>query len=239
MDLSNLTTDDKNIEDEKDVLGGSFGLLDTDAYDCTIEALFISQSDKGAYALNIHAKTDSGNLHREAIYMTNRKGEHTYTKNDKTSYMPGFLTANAICLLSTGTEISALTQEKKVIKLYNSKEKKELPTEVNMLTEALGKRITLGIFKQVVDKTEKGDDDKYHPTGETREENTINKVFRERDHLTKTEIIAEADSPDFYNSWLEKNKGEVINKAKGASGKAGAPTKAASGSGEKKKSLFG
>ena len=98
-----------------------------------------------------------------------------------------------------------------------------------------------------MDKRQKNESTgEYKPTGETRDENVIEKVFHDPTKMTVVEARQGATEPVFYEKWLSKNKGQVRNKAKGADGKdaqsgrpgGGAPQ---SGNGGQKKtsSLFG
>ena len=115
-----------------------------------------------------------------------------------------------------------------------------------------GKPVILGIIKSVVDKNVKNDSTgEYEPSGETREENTIEKVFH---HPSKVTVVEAREAQKagrdaeatFYDKWVEKNKGVTRNKAKGASGNGGnsgrpgggAP-QAGGGQQKKTNSLFG
>jgi len=115
---------------------------------------------------------------------------------------------------------------------------------VDMVTDLVGQRVIVGIQKQIVDKNQKADDGSYQPTGETREVNEIDKVFRERDRMTTAEVRAQAEEPAFYDTWDKKWTGKVRNKASAANdangASQGAPKAAAGGAaGGQRKSLFG
>ena len=68
-----------------------------------------------------------------------------------------FNQANAICLLTVKKEISGLATEKKVVPIYDFKERKEVPTEVNMIPALVGEKFIAGILRQIVDKNEWSD----------------------------------------------------------------------------------
>jgi hypothetical protein len=89
--------------------------------------------------------------------------------------------ANSLCLLTLGKEISELTTEEKVLNIYSPDAKAEVPTKVQVLMDLLNQEILVGLIKQTVDKTAKDAAGAYQPTGETREENEIDKFFRARD----------------------------------------------------------
>ena len=238
--LSSLKTDD-SIQEDKDVLGGGYKPLESGLYDLTIESAYVSTADSGAIALNLVAKTDTQQTVRQQFWMTSgkAKGLKNYYEdaNGNRKYLPGFTAANNLCLLTVGKEIGDLEPEEKVINLYDYQAQKELPTKVQMIVELIGQEFTAGILKQVVDKNVKDGNGNYVPSGETREENEIAKIFRKRDGMTVAEIKAQAEEAVFKDQWEAKNTGVTINKAKGLSGAAGVPTPAASAP-KPAKSLF-
>lgn len=232
--LANLTTD-SSIANEKDSIGGSRA-IETGIYTFTVQHAYIGKSSGGAISLNLNLKTEDNKELKQQLWMTSstaKGGKNFYTdKNGDKQYLPGFLMANSLCLLTVGKEISELDTEQKVIPLYNADAKAEVPTKVDMLMDLIGKEITAAVFKQTVDKTKKNESTgAYEPTGETREENEIDKFFRASDKKTTAEIRAQAEEASFIHTWEKKYAGQTRDKSKGASsanGTAGAP-KAASG----------
>ena len=241
--LSNLKSDD-SIAQERDSVGGG-GLLDAGLYMSKVVLAYLTKSAGGAVGLVLNAKTEAGREIRQTLWITSgtaKGGTNYYTDKDGAKqYLPGFLVANSLSLLTIGKEISDLDTETKVVNAYSPEAKAEIPTKVEMLVELLGKDILIGLVKQVVDKTQKNDAGVYVPTGETREENEIDKMFRASDRMTTAEIRAKAESAAFAATWEAKHAGQVKNKAKGAgagAGTAGAP-KGAAVSTKPKASLFG
>lgn len=240
--LKNLQSD-SSIQDEKDNLGGGSSVLDSNIYLSTITLAFLTTSDGGAMALNIRAKTEDGEEIRQQLWMTSgtAKGCKNYyeDKNGEKKYLPGFLMANALSLLTTGKEISEQDTEEKVVSLWSSAAKAEVPTKVPMFMDMLNKQVIFGLMKQTVDKTVKDERGKYVPSGETREENEIDKVFHAESRKTTAEIRAQAPKATFIDQWVAKWAGKVKNKAKGTDGavKAGAP-KAATTNAKPTSSLF-
>lgn len=242
--LANLTTS-TDIEDEKDVVGGGYSPLESGLYPATIRLAYLQKSAGGALSLILNMETDSKREIRQTLWMTSgdAKGNLNYfvNKDGEKQYLPGFTHANALALLTVGKEISQLEPEKKVINLYNKEAKGEVPTPVEMLTELLGQEILVGVIKQTVDKTTKADDGSYVPTGETRDENEIDKFFRARDRKTTAEIRAQKDAV-FADTWAAKWNGQTKDKSskgKGVGGVAGAPKAAANSAGKPTTSLFG
>ena len=235
--FGNLKTNEK-IEDTKDTLGGG-GVIETGVYGCTIELAYIDYARSKAMSLNLHVKTEEGRQVRQTLWVTSgeAKGCKPYytDKNGKNHYLPGYVTANDICMLTLEKEISETDPEEKAIMLYDFEAQKEVPQKKMVLTELHGEKIKLAIEKQIVDKNAKQDDGSYAPTGETREQNEVVKAFHNDYEVTLTEAKAGLTEADFMNKWKEKYDGQTRDRSKGAKdgAKAGAPAAAAP-----KKSLF-
>ncbi len=227
LDGVNVAT---QAEKETDRIGG-FQLLDSGIHLMNVELAYMSTAASGARALVMHFKSDKGSLRSTQYFVSGKaKGNKTYYEKDgKQHNLPGFTNVNDI-FRSAGFDggIADAVVENKVIKLYSKDAGGEVPTTVPMVTNLLGKEVALGVLKQTVDKTSLGGDNQYHPTGETRDENEINKVFTVGG-LTIPELDAGITEPAFAVTWKDKYEGQVINKAKGAAdtGNAGAPTVAA------------
>jgi hypothetical protein len=244
--LKNLASD-QSIANEKDSVGGS-RVLDSGLYTFNVTLAYVTVASSGALGLVLGAKTSSGQDYRETLWMssgTAKGGKNYYEKDGEKIYLPGYLAANSLALLTVGKEISELDTEEKVVNVYDSEAKKEVPTKAQMIMDLLGQQILAGVIKQVVDKTKKNEaTNVYEATGETREENVIDKFFRAKDRMTTAEIRAQAETASFVDTWAEKNVGLVRNRVKGAAaaGKAGAPRlngAAAAAPAQKSKSLFG
>ena len=177
--FGNLSND--GLEETTDRLGG-FNVRDTNVYPATIKVAYAGESQGGAKNVTVVVNLPDGE-YSETIYVTNKQGENWFlNQNDKTKKvpLPGFTTIDDICLVTTGNPLSAQPTEEKVVKVYDYDEKKELPKSVQVLVELTGKTVLLGIVKEVVDKSVKNDTTgEYEPTGETREQNIIAKVFHD------------------------------------------------------------
>lgn len=230
--LKNLTSD-SSIANEKDVIGGS-RVIDSGLYAAKVTLAYVQKASSGALGLVLAIKTDEGGKEvRNTLWMSSgdaKGNKNYYEKDGEKHYLPGYLLANSLALLTVGKEISELDTEPKVVNVYNPEAKAEVPTKVDMVMDLVGQPIVAGVIKQVVDKTKKDDAGQYQATGETREENEIDKFFRARDRMTTAEIRAQAETAAFATAWSEKNTGQVRNRAKGVSGNAGAPGKPRVGS---------
>lgn len=239
--FANLTTD--NLADTGDTLGGGYEPLPSDVYPATIKLAYLGKAKaSNAQSVTVHADCNGKEV-RETIWITNRNGENFYPDKQDPSKkfpLPGFTTIDDLCLLSTGQPLAEMDVEEKVVKLYSYEEKKEVPTPVQVITPLLGKQVQLGVLRQIVDKTKKNEaTGKYEPTGETRTENTIDKVFHAESGRTVHEFRSEIPQAEFLPLWKEKNAGKDRNKAKGLS--AGGAGAGASGAGRPSagKKLFG
>ena len=221
--LKSLTTDD-SIANEKDSIGGG-GVLESGLYPSKVTLAYVTKSEGGAIGLVLQAKTDAGRDIRQTLWMTSgtaKGAKNYYEKDGEKHYLPGFVAANALALLTTGKEISDLDTEQKVVSVYNKEAKAEVPTKVDMLVDLLGKDILVGLLKQTVDKTQKNDAGVYVPTGETRDENEIDKFFRASDRKTTAEIRGSAEA-GFVEQWSTKWTGNTKVKASKTTGTAGMP----------------
>ena len=250
--LASLKADPEvKIAEDKDTLGGGFGPIESGAYRAKVGMAYVAKSGSGALGLFLTFLVgDEAKEVRQTLYMTSgdAKGNKPYYTKDGENYpLPGFSQAKSLALLTTGKEMSDLDTEEKVVKLYNSEAKAEVPTKVQAVMELIGQEVIIGIIKQTVDKNVKDATGAYVANGETREENEIDKFFCAKEgheNKTTTEIKAKGEA-EFYPEWVKKWTGVTRNKTKGAAagaaGTAGAPKSGAAsgGTAKPKSSLFG
>ena len=203
----------QNVVEEKDVLGGGFKPLDTDVYLATIKHAYGSTAQSGAKAVNFEFELEDGRKYRETLYVTSREGKPTYTnQKGEVNYLPSYSIVDGIALFTTQKPLNEQATEPRTINLYDFNAKKELPKEVPMLMDMVGKQVKLAISLNLVDKTTKNDNTgKYEPTGETKEENSITKVFHPVSNKTVPEVKASQEA-SFHDAWLAKNKGQVFDR---------------------------
>lgn len=251
-----VNTSNEQIEGDSDRLGGSF-VWDSAAYEVTILSAYAGKSAGGAGSMNFEVQGADGRKFKftEWVSSGDAKGNKPYYEKDgKKSYLPGFNNVNAIAMFTTHKELGALTFETKLVKLRNKDTKTDVPTEVPMAVELIGKKFILGLLKVETNKTTKVGNE-YLPVAkkgepgvpETRFENEIGKVFYLDNKCTIAELReakqkGTAPVAAFYDQWVEANTGKVINKVKTdklvaapGDGPAGAPTDAA---GQQVDSLF-
>ena len=242
--LSNLKSEDSaNIANEKDSVGGGT-VLESALYPVIITMAYLNKSSGGALGLVLTVKTEDDQEVRQTLWMTSgtaKGGKNYYEKDGVKNYLPGYLQANALTLLSIGKEISDMETETKVLNIYSPEAKAEVPTKVEVLMDLLNKPVLIGMLKQTVDKTTKNEaTGAYDATGETKEENEIDKIFRASDRMTTAEIRAKAESATFADTWIAKWTGKTRNKAKGVAvgGVAGRPPVGKAASTKPSASLF-
>lgn len=239
--FKNLTTDE-TIKEGGDSVGG-FAVMDSKVYDFTVKLAYVTFSAGKAMCLNTVFVGEDKSEMREQFWMTSGEAKgckNYYEKDGVRHYLPGFNNANALCLLTAGDPVSEMASEQKTINLYDSSAGKEVPTEVPMLMALIGTKIKAGVIKQIVDKRAKNaGTGQYEPTGETREENEVDKLFRFEDERTVLEIRSEKPDAEFIIKWKNKWEGQVRNRAKGAAGVVAGAPKRESGSQAGTPKLFG
>jgi len=240
--FKNLTTE--GMEEAQDRLGG-FSVFETDVYAGKLKVAYAGQSEGGAR--NVTLVMDfGGREYRETIYITNKKGENFFlNKENKKVALPGFTTVDDLCQVTTDKGLADQNTEDKVLNIYDREAGKEVPKSVPVLTELTDKDVLVAILKSTVDKTEKQGND-YVPTGESREENSIEKIFHPTLQVTVVEAKAGKSQGEFITAWVGRNKGKTRDKRqnKGSDARQGRPgansgPPQAGQSGGVRKSLFG
>ena len=228
--------EDSSIAVEKDVLGGSnFGPLESGVYEnMKITMAYSKIAKSGALGIVLHfVNPEDQKEFRTTLWATSgtAKGGKNYyeTKTGDKRYLQGYETFAAISKLGADISPDQLNTEEKTVMLWSYDEKKDVPTQVDVIMPLLGKSVTLGISKQIVDKrinvNGPGETPNYQPTGETREENEVRKVFRSPDGCTTTEVSAGETEGAFIKNWADKNTGLTIDKStKAPPGAAPIPT---------------
>jgi hypothetical protein len=249
--FSSLTTE--GLEASQDRLGG-FRVFDTDAYTGTIKAVYAGKSPNSkAQSINVILEFEGGKgEYRETFWITNKNNENFFrNKQDNTKKvpLPGFVVVEDLCWVTTNKPLAEQVTEDKVMNVYDTDAKKEVPKSVPMLVELLGKKVTFGILKEVRNRQIKDSSTgEYVDTAESREENTTDKVFHFPSNLTVVEARQGTTVATFFNAWLEKNKGVTRDRRTikdgnggGQSGKPGRPNtppKSGEGGPSKTPSLF-
>lgn len=213
-----------DVEAPKDVLGGGGGyLLDSGAYPMQIEVAYLEKSKNGALGVTLRTNSsdDQGKNFRTTIWVTNRKGENFYVRNNKTHLLPGMELADGLSKILSGENLAAAcaSAEKKTIKLYNRDAGGEVNTEVPVLTSFTGQTFIAGIQKVRENKNVQGGDGTWKPGPEEYIHNNLSKVFDAESKLTPIEIAAGKTEPAFYERWVASNgPDDMVDKYKPVAG---------------------
>lgn len=211
-----------NEATESDVLGGGFKPFTSDVYDFVVKQAYYTKATSGAVALNLELEASDGRKLRDQNYITNKQGGNKYKdkKTGEMKYLPGFMTADSLCLLAAGMPLVKVDEqvETKTINLYNYELKREVPTDVPMLMPLLGKRIKAGVLERIQNKQKKADNGDYVDINEKRTVNVISKFFRQRDDLTVAEIKAKVSDPKFIKDWIAQYQGKPDDRFKEVTG---------------------
>lgn len=210
MDLTQFDTSDEEIQESGDYVGGVFTHPNGE-YTMRIDAAYLGQSQGGANSLTLHFSEVEGNRqHRETLWITSgqAKGQKNYYINQKGEkhFLPGMETANQLCLIVTGKKLAQQAHDNKMVSIWNYEQRKEVPTEVPVLTDLVGEEVRLVLGKIRENKTQKVDGE-YIDTNEAREFNEIVK-FVTPNGRTVTEARAEMEEAEWLPKWLDRFEGK-------------------------------
>ncbi len=224
---------------EEDRTGGGRKLLESGIYDAVIKHAYFQKSSKSdALSLNLEFAIGEQKL-REQIWFTNGKGGVKYPDkkdNNVMKFLPGFITADTLTWLATEGKTLEQVQksvQKKTINLYNFQERKELPTDVDMVMDLVGKPIKLGVLHSKVNKQQKNDSNQYEDINEALELNQVDKYFHAKTGKSRSEIQAKGEAK-FIKTWEAQWAGKLNDrfKAVAGTGNAGMPTGGFAGAAE-------
>jgi hypothetical protein len=249
MGLFDQVNTSKTVKADVDVVRGQKKEpLASDIYNCIIKYAYAHKSKGGALGVTIVMATPEGREIKDVQYITSgdAKGNKTYyekqnadTKLMEQYSLPGFNAIDSLCKLILDKGVLECDNEKRTIKLYDFDAKAEVPKEVDMLIDLVGKPISVAVLNQVEDKTAKNaQTGVYEPTGKTYSTNVIDKYLDPNTRCTAQEKSNKVDST-YADAWLVKWKDQVSDQSTGSktAGQPGAP--AATGEVAKKTTLFG
>lgn len=228
MSLFGNIEETKDIQESGDRLGGG-GVLSSNVYEFNIDMAYVQPAQSGALGVVLSLSTPAGQKLRTTQYITSgtaKGGKNYYERNGEKRYLPGYELINDLCLLITNQNLTSLENniEEKLVPIWNFDANGEVPTKVPVIMPLLNTKVKAGVLQVLEDKKQKGDDGNYHPTGETRESNEVNKFFHAETGLTVTEARAGLEKGEFIDSWLDRNLDRVVDKTnKTAGSTAGAP----------------
>ena len=196
-------------------VGGGFA-WESGVYDATVKMVYLNQSAKEAVSFNVILQNSAGKELKESFWIKSgkAKGNKTYfTKDGKDYPLPGYSTANSMCVAVTGESLAKCMEsvEKKTINVYNVELRKEAPSERPVLTGLLNKPVKVAVHQVLEDKVAKTASGQYEPTGESRTVNEC-KFFGNPEGKTAEEITSDQPAT-MFDKWAAKNTGTVIDKS--------------------------
>lgn len=197
--------------------GGGF-VWDTGVYDVTVKLVYLDQASSGAVSFNVVLTNSNNQELREAMYIKSgkSKGNKTfYTKDGKDYPLPGYSTANSLCLAATGKSLSeCMAQvEKKTVKVYDFTEKKEVSKERPVLMSLLNTTVKAAVKRIKENKQQKNNEGVYVPIADTREKNECS-FFGNAQGFSAEEAASGATEATKLTEWAEKNAGNTVDKSR-------------------------
>lgn len=212
IDLSKINIVDEPGQD-RDVLPGQRAprVQESGAYPVRIDLAYMQDSPGGATAVVLHFEENvpGGFKHRETVYFTRRDGTTQYQdkRTGEMRNLPGLNILNNLTKLLADKSLNQVQQEEKVIKLWDFDQMTEVPTKKQVLTELIGKELTIGLQKKRANKREQDANGKWVPTAEERLFNEVDKYFN-KDGQTLTEQGAKEPGV-FIDKWKAANEGKT------------------------------
>ena len=195
-----------------DKIGGKSYSVPTDVYDAEISlAYLISSASSKSRGLDLVLKINNEERSFQTYY-TNKNDEPFYIdKKDNTKKaLPGLLLLSALTQIVLNKSFDSLGSNdfsKKTIKVWNSDAKKELPKEVDVITNLTGKKVKVAL--------EQIEQNKYSDATKTESKNQIVKFFNDKGYTsTELENLQKdpTTQPEFMTKWLEANKGKITDR---------------------------
>lgn len=216
MSLADLENDLQNVEqqEERDTLGGG-GVREGGIYDLAVEVAYSQRATSGALGFIVVFQDRDGNkiTYRNYITSGNAKGCKPYYERDGKKFpLPGFSQTDNMVKFFLDKPLTKLNEKLATIKIYNSDQQKEVPTEVTVYPELRGLTAKVGLTKVRQNKSVK-QGNAYVDTNEEQFINEFDKFFDFDTGCTKTELTAKAEAA-FIEKWKEKYENQVVDKFK-------------------------
>ena len=219
--FKNLST--QGLEAARDVVNTGYAPEPTDIYKAIVKMAYVQESSRGAMGIVLNFYLPhSGKDYKETLWVTSRDG-HNYSVNKDTGKkqgLPGFNVVNDLCTVTLEKELADLDTENKLVPIWNYETKTNVPTQVPVLTELLGKECYLAIYQNMENKQVSDGKGDYVATAEVRNTNTIEKVMHFPSRFTVKEATDGVEEPVYYDAWLQAHKDTVRDKRTIKDGKA-------------------
>jgi hypothetical protein len=204
-------TNDAKQQAEK--VGGNF-ISKTGKYDGIVRMAYaVPSKSSDSIGIRVIIDTDSGEI-QETVYISYQDGK-TYKTNDKGEKIEnfGFTKMKRLNYLLTGNN-SIPNTEKKTIKIYDYDAKKDVPKEMDVITEWIKKPITV-LAVAVKEFKQKNVNGTYVDTDEVKNKMDIKAYVDFETGKTATEKENGEDA-EYIKKWLDKYTSDyVIDKTNG------------------------
>lgn len=208
----------EGVEKDTDSIGGR-GPWTSGVYPTTLAMAYVEISKGGATGIVLHLKNETGQELRQTLWVAsgNAKGNKHYyeTQSGERKNLPGFSLFRALTKMVLNKEPHEISTEEKVIKKWSKEAGAEVPTQVQVIVDLLDQPIVAGVIKQIVDKNVQNQAGDYVPSGETREENEVDKFFHAGTNMTMTEAEGGLTEGVFIESWKARWEDEVRDRSTG------------------------
>lgn len=203
---------DSSIQNDSDNIPLAGGLFDTGIYSAIIDvAYMITAPQKGTQGVVLHFKIGDRTF-RNTQWICTADGTYTWKSGDRSGYWPGFVIVDEICSIVTGQDLENLPEpENKVLSIWNSQAKKEMPTEVPVMMNLQGGMLEVGIHRTMEDHWIEEHKTKWI------EKNELVKVFH-TDGLTVNEKASSAVNSATKIKWEMRYGNGLIDKRKASAG---------------------
>jgi hypothetical protein len=191
-----------NIEAATDYPMNARPKMSPGLHNMTIEMAYLGESSGGSISVTLKLVAATGATLDTTLYITSvrEKGQKHYFIDKQTGaqkYLPSFTVVNDMARLTADQELFELEPEEKTVMVYNYDLKKDVPTTKQVLTELIGKEITVGVVGVLKDQFK--DPTKFYTSFE------IDKVFHTETGCTVVELESGLTEGVYIKSWAERN----------------------------------
>jgi hypothetical protein len=218
--MSEWKLPDDIVEPSIEGAGGGNFLWESGAYDANIKLAYLNQTAGGAYFLNVELEKSGEKFGRIkdkwCIKSGNEKGNKIFYigKDGKKQPLPGYQTAKSLCITVTGEDLEAnmAKLEKKVIKVWDFNQGKEVPSEHPVIPGLINKKVKVAVHQVIEDKKAKNSEGNWVSSGATKTTNQC-KFFANPDNGKTAEEISANKDAGALDRWATKNTGLVVDKS--------------------------
>jgi hypothetical protein len=176
--------------------------MTTGIHNMTIEMAYLEESASEALAVVLKLVSPAGVTLNTKEYVTSgrEKGKKHYyidKQSGAQKYLPSFTTMNDMSRLTADQELFELEPEEKTVMVRNYDLNKDVPTTKQVLTDLIGKEITVGVTATL--------EDQFKDPTKSRTVFSIDKVFHTETGCTVVELESGLTEGVYIKSWAERN----------------------------------